>query len=248
MKNITYLFLALFSLTYISSLAFLTTFYPRVAGQTTTVTIAISRCGDSQIDGLEDCEGLDLNSQTCSSLGFSGGDLACDASCHFDIQDCIVPSPTPTPSPTPILTPTALPLTPTSTPDSPSDTDSDSPQPTPTFISLPVEISVTQKQPLPLPKLTLRTFSPSLRTKLLSSKVSLFDYDHDSKLSLAEFKIAIQNYPLFLQDSRPSLLSRIFLFLLKLFFHLETPLSCDLNNDYYCNLQDLSLLRNHLTL
>jgi len=246
MKNITYLFLGLFSLAYISSLVYLTSFYPKVAGQTTTVTIAISRCGDSQIDGLEDCEGSDLNSQTCSSLGFSGGDLACDSSCHFDIQDCIVPSPTPTPSPTPILTPTSPPLSPTQTPDSSSN---DSTLPVqPTLIPLPVEISVTQRHFYPLPKLSLRPFSPDPVSTLLTSKVSRFDYDSDSKLSLSELKMAIQNYPLLLADSRPPLIQRIFLFFLKLFFRLETPLSCDLNNDYYCNLQDLSVLRNYLSL
>jgi len=246
MKNITYLFLDLFSLVYVSSLVFLTSFYPKVAGQTTTVTIAISRCGDSQIDGLEDCEGLDLNSQTCSSLGFSGGELACDSSCHFDIHDCIVPSPTPTPSPTPILTPTTLPLTPTSVPETSSYDVST--KPTVTLMPLPVEISVTQKHTTLLPKLTLRSFSPPTISTLLTDKVSGFDYDSDSKLSLAEFKMAIQNYPSLLADSSPPLIQRIFLFFLKIFFHLETPLSCDLNNDFYCNLQDLSILRNYLTL
>ena len=40
------------------------------------------------IEGTEECEGVDLNGETCESLGYYGGDLACDSSCVFDSSNC----------------------------------------------------------------------------------------------------------------------------------------------------------------
>lgn len=51
-------------------------------------TVRISICGNGIIDGGEDCEGENLNSQTCQSLGFDSGDLTCDIACSFDIFNC----------------------------------------------------------------------------------------------------------------------------------------------------------------
>ena len=45
-------------------------------------------CGDGFIDINEDCEGNNLNGQTCQTLGFSGGDLYCQANCLFDTSHC----------------------------------------------------------------------------------------------------------------------------------------------------------------
>jgi hypothetical protein len=45
-------------------------------------------CGDNAINVAgEECDGTDLGGQTCASLGFSGGTLAC-SSCSFDTSDC----------------------------------------------------------------------------------------------------------------------------------------------------------------
>ncbi|MBU1240207.1 SBBP repeat-containing protein [Myxococcota bacterium] len=50
-------------------------------------------CGDGIIQGQEpgdeDCEGTNLDGQNCTSLGFSGGTLSCDAFCRFDVTQCI---------------------------------------------------------------------------------------------------------------------------------------------------------------
>ena len=52
-------------------------------------------CGDNTKNGFEDCDGTDLNGQTCQSIGFSaGGILSCFAqgnsnSCKFDTSQCI---------------------------------------------------------------------------------------------------------------------------------------------------------------
>lgn len=47
-------------------------------------------CGDDDQDGDEACDGRDLAGYTCVSLGpnFTGGTLACDDACDFDISDC----------------------------------------------------------------------------------------------------------------------------------------------------------------
>lgn len=45
-------------------------------------------CGDGIIQPGEECEGADLNGQSCESLGFTGGTLACDANCLLDKTQC----------------------------------------------------------------------------------------------------------------------------------------------------------------
>ena len=45
-------------------------------------------CGDGVIDPGEDCDGTNLGGSTCSSLGFSGGTLSCNASCIFNTAAC----------------------------------------------------------------------------------------------------------------------------------------------------------------
>lgn len=46
-------------------------------------------CGDGEIFvGHEDCEGADLAGQTCESLGYRHGTLACQANCSFDLSGC----------------------------------------------------------------------------------------------------------------------------------------------------------------
>jgi hypothetical protein len=63
--------------------------------------VALAKCGDGNLTAEEQCEGTDLQGQTCEGLGFDGGTLACDPStCFFDTSGC-----------------TALELTECSTPD-----------------------------------------------------------------------------------------------------------------------------------
>ena len=45
-------------------------------------------CGNNQIDGTESCDGSALGGETCQSLGFSTGSLACTAGCGFDVSGC----------------------------------------------------------------------------------------------------------------------------------------------------------------
>lgn len=59
-------------------------------------TVKISVCGNEVVESGEDCESGNLQSKTCSNLGYSSGNLACDISCSFDTSSCTVPSITPT--------------------------------------------------------------------------------------------------------------------------------------------------------
>ncbi|HRV18850.1 MAG TPA: hypothetical protein P5317_12675, partial [Myxococcota bacterium] len=45
-------------------------------------------CGNGEIDGDEQCDGTNLNSQSCETQGFDGGTLSCTAACQFDTTGC----------------------------------------------------------------------------------------------------------------------------------------------------------------
>lgn len=45
-------------------------------------------CGDGVVEGSEQCDGNDLNGQTCQSLGLGFGTLACNVDCTFNVSGC----------------------------------------------------------------------------------------------------------------------------------------------------------------
>jgi len=45
-------------------------------------------CGNEVLETGEDCDGSDLGAETCVSLGFVYGTLACSPSCTFDTSAC----------------------------------------------------------------------------------------------------------------------------------------------------------------
>jgi hypothetical protein len=45
-------------------------------------------CGNNVAEGTEDCDGFDLRGESCTSLGFEGGNLICDGGCSFDTIEC----------------------------------------------------------------------------------------------------------------------------------------------------------------
>jgi hypothetical protein len=56
----------------------------------------LSLCGNGHIDTCpggdsltEACDGMDLGSRTCASLGYFGGTLACTSSCDLDEERCV---------------------------------------------------------------------------------------------------------------------------------------------------------------
>jgi len=51
--------------------------------------LGITDCGNGIIDGDEQCDGMNLNSATCASLGFAnGGNLTCLGNCAYNISAC----------------------------------------------------------------------------------------------------------------------------------------------------------------
>lgn len=49
-------------------------------------------CGNGTREPGELCEGADLGTGTCESLGFPGGTVSCTAACEFDTTGCAVPA------------------------------------------------------------------------------------------------------------------------------------------------------------
>jgi hypothetical protein len=49
-----------------------------------------AHCGDGATQAEEACDGDDLAGASCESLGFDGGQLACDATCGLDTSGCAV--------------------------------------------------------------------------------------------------------------------------------------------------------------
>lgn len=58
-----------------------------------SVTATVTGCGDGVIQSGESCDGSNLNSQTCSSQGFSGGTLSCNSNCTFNTSACTTAAP-----------------------------------------------------------------------------------------------------------------------------------------------------------
>lgn len=45
-------------------------------------------CGNGKLDAGEQCDGNNLNNQTCQTQGFASGNLRCTSSCKFDTSNC----------------------------------------------------------------------------------------------------------------------------------------------------------------
>lgn len=73
---------------------------PTATGVTPTVAISTSpsptatpACGNGVLDDGEECDGLDLDDETCENLCEDGaGTLGCTSSCTFDFSGCDDPS------------------------------------------------------------------------------------------------------------------------------------------------------------
>jgi cysteine-rich repeat protein len=52
-----------------------------------------NECGNGVVDPGEECDGADVGEATCETIpgGFTGGTLACSASCGFDTTGCVLP-------------------------------------------------------------------------------------------------------------------------------------------------------------
>jgi deleted-in-malignant-brain-tumors protein 1 len=47
-----------------------------------------ANCGNGSVEGSEVCDGADLAGQTCATMGYFGGTLACNGACNFDFAGC----------------------------------------------------------------------------------------------------------------------------------------------------------------
>ena len=54
-----------------------------------TTASCVATCGDGDVDPGEECDGGDLDDQTCQDLGHQGGSLACSSQCTFDESGCL---------------------------------------------------------------------------------------------------------------------------------------------------------------
>jgi len=55
---------------------------------TTSLSVTVSACGDNVVSGTEECDGSDLDGESCTSKGYDSGDLSCNADCAFDTSGC----------------------------------------------------------------------------------------------------------------------------------------------------------------
>lgn len=64
---------------------------PSGGDDTISITARVIGCGDGDVQtGLgEQCDGSDLNSQSCLSIGFDSGTLSCRPSCIFETSLCV---------------------------------------------------------------------------------------------------------------------------------------------------------------
>jgi len=57
-------------------------------------------CGNLSRDVGESCDGSDVGTTTCQTLGYTGGFLGCSTQCTFDVGGCTTFAGTPAPAPT----------------------------------------------------------------------------------------------------------------------------------------------------
>ena len=51
-------------------------------------TLPMFECGNGEVDPNEECDGTQLDAQTCDGFGFDGGTLLCSPECTYDTSMC----------------------------------------------------------------------------------------------------------------------------------------------------------------
>ena len=81
-----------------SCCALIVFFCARAIAQVNVSASIPSMCGNGVVDSGEQCDGSNLNGQSCASQGLKGGTLSCNADCTFDTTQCMSGSSAPPPS------------------------------------------------------------------------------------------------------------------------------------------------------
>jgi len=63
-------------------------FFPAHSSSVTISAYVASVCSNGTQESTEQCDGSDLNGQTCAGLGYDGGTLSCSANCTFNTSSC----------------------------------------------------------------------------------------------------------------------------------------------------------------
>ena len=83
-------FILILILFLIVSLAFI---YKIKSASVSVTAIKPGICGNNIKEINEECDDPDLGGQTCTSLGYSGGNLSCNSNCTFNTSQCIIQPP-----------------------------------------------------------------------------------------------------------------------------------------------------------
>jgi len=180
--------------------------------QDVEAVVDLSVCGDGIAEEPEDCDGQDLNNETCGSLRYRNGELSCDIACEFDLASCSGTLSTLTP-------------TPTSTTESTSQTSSSNSS----------DQSNNGKSQINFVKEILRQIDSKLKTIQLR-----FDFDSSGKVEVYELyntvKTWVDDWKINIEVETAYAKGEI------IEDKLVRPEKCDLNNDNVCNVIDLSIL------
>ena len=63
-------------------------FYIHAAEEPVTISATVEGCGNDLREGDEQCDGSDLNGETCVNRGLPGGTLSCNDNCTFNTSAC----------------------------------------------------------------------------------------------------------------------------------------------------------------
>lgn len=178
-------------------------------------TVKIGVCGNGIVESPEECEGVNLNSQTCVGLGYASGSLSCDSACTFVVTAC-APKPTPSPSPAASSATTVTAATTTAAAITP----------------LATVIEAIKK-----------IFSPLV--PILPQKIKSFDTDKDGSLSFEELKVSVREWITSWQQDvafRVSEFNKNQSGAGNQPPDLAVLQKCDINQDKICDLVDLSVI------
>lgn len=177
-----------------------------------------------EAEGGEDCDHDDLKNNTCSGLGYGGGNLSCDISCTYDTAECLPPTPTPTPSPTP--SPTTSPTETTSS--TITNQTTSTPQPS----ASPLIVTPTSLNPTAL-------LDNSLIILGLPPRLQIFDLNYSGKLEREMLydvvSLWVEEWKSYLADISEE----------KADLELDQK-KCDINSNGVCNLNDFSILLSYV--